>query len=635
MARIHRIAGVVLWLVVCALVWTPENCPGLVIYRIGGEDLPLPPEAGSAGVEFEPLPWETTVSQGGEEFQVDLEGGNLELVSYDPNVNIATTWEQRGGHVNPASPAAFAAYDDDHSTSWIVPKYICAEFSKYFRCVDDYGGAGTIEHVFGGYVSGDLTVFPVDRVVIFTGRATPGTTVRNLRVHLGKGRLPISNMFVNPQSPYVEVRDNKQDSVVVAFDPPQQATFVQVAASEHNTQWEVQEIEVYARGYADRGTYVSNRIDLVQPAAWGDLTWTGSIDPEAQVLIRTRSGNTVEPTVFWRITGRGDQRVRVSRAEYDDLERGEEGGTTYDLDNWTSWSSPYDFAESAGTPVASLGPRRFLQFKVDFTGGGDAGGRVDFLEFRASTRPAASEVLGEITPIVADLGEATPFTYTLRPFIGARNTGFDHLELTASAARFLSVEAVRINQQEVAFTDTLEEHRLAVGFRPLDQQDTGIQVEVDFTAAVFRFGTEFDARVSSSAEPLEVPQLVSPGNATDEVVGDRVTVETTAERGALLAVTASQRTVTPNGDGINDDLELVYDIFETTHALGVDIEIRDLGGGLVRSYPGAGQVGRHAQTWDGRDASGRVVAPGVYLYRVVADADQEQGEQIGTICVAY
>lgn len=132
-----------------------------------------------------------------------------------------------------------------------------------------------------------------------------------------------------------------------------------------------------------------------------------------------------------------------------------------------------------------------------------------------------------------------------------------------------------------------------------------------------------------------MPQRVSPGNADDDVEGDRVRVETTAQRGALLATSASPRTLTPNGDGVNDALALTYDIFEITDAVAVDIEIRDLERRLVRSYPGTGEIGRHTQSWDGRDASGRVVAPGVYVYRVVVDADEEEAEEIGTISVAY
>ncbi len=630
MALINRSLNVVLWMVVWTLVWTPENSAGLVIYRLGGADLPPPPEINSPGVDFNQLPWEATAEEGGDTFQAELKAGVLSLLSYDPNVNIAPGWVDReDAWMAPSGVGTAVAFDGDHSTSWLVPLYICAEFTRYFSCTADYGSTGTLQFALGA-------TFPLDRIVVFSGRQNPGTTVRNIRFHLAPVVPDIGiQLFIGPLSPFIEVRDNRKDSLVVKV-PSQPVRFMQVAVGEHNTPWEIQEIEVFARGFVERGTYVSNRIEFDEPAAWGDLRWTGNIDPGAQVLIQTRSGTDDDPTLYWQRTGWGDQRVQISRSQYNRLGQGEQAGTTYDLDNWTLWSAPYAFADSAGTAITSLGPRRFLQFKVDFLGGGDAGGGVDFLEFRASSPPAASALLGEIAPTVADLGQTTQFTYTLRPTLETQNTGFDHLELTSSSARFLSIEAVRINEEEVLdFTSTVEDDRLVIGFRTLKQQDTGIPIEVDFSAAIFRFGTSFNARVFHSAIPLEVPQQVSPGNATDRVEGDRVTVETTADRGALLTVSAATRVFTPNGDGVNDTVDLSYDIFETIHAVAVDIEIRDLAGGLVRSYPGAGEVGRHLQAWDGTNASGQVVAPGVYLYRVVVDADEEKDEQIGTIYAAY
>ena len=419
MARIHNISGLGLWIAACTLAWTPDSCPGLDIYRLGGGDLPDPPELGSAGVDFLQLPWEPAAAAGGEVFQAVDEEGTLELLKYDANVNIAAAWEERGGWISPSGIGHAVAFDGDHGTSWIVPQYLCAEMGGYFAvvtggaCDDDYGGGGTLVINLGGSV-------PLDRVVVYTGRNVPGTTVRNIRFHVAPV-VPDKALFVlaRPQSPYIEVRDNRADSLVVQLDPPQPVGFFQAAVGEHNTRWEIQEIEMYARGFVRQGSYVSNRIDLGEPAAWGDLRWAESADPGGQVFMRTRSGADDDPTLFWQRTGRGEQRVEVTRAEYGRLARGEQAGTTYDRDNWSLWSTPYDLAESAGTAITSLGPRRFLQFKIDFKGGGEAGGRVDFLEFRASAPPAASELRGEIAPIVADLGAATQFRYTLRPFIGA------------------------------------------------------------------------------------------------------------------------------------------------------------------------------------------------------------------------
>ena len=83
-----------------------------------------------------------------------------------------------------------------------------------------------------------------------------------------------------------------------------------------------------------------------------------------------------------------------------------------------------------------------------------------------------------------------------------------------------------------------------------------------------------------------------------------------------------------------------YEVLETTGSLPVLIEIRDLAGRRVREvYAGEDDLGHHQHAWDGTDEVGKIVPPGVYLYRVFAHADEkkerEQVTRFGTIHVAY
>ena len=62
--------------------------------------------------------------------------------------------------------------------------------------------------------------------------------------------------------------------------------------------------------------------------------------------------------------------------------------------------------------------------------------------------------------------------------------------------------------------------------------------------------------------------------------------------------------------------------YELARAGMVDLAVYDLKGRLVRRLE-AGRVveaGRHWAQWDGRDASGRSVAAGVYFYRMRCDS---------------
>ena len=51
--------------------------------------------------------------------------------------------------------------------------------------------------------------------------------------------------------------------------------------------------------------------------------------------------------------------------------------------------------------------------------------------------------------------------------------------------------------------------------------------------------------------------------------------------------------------------------------------IFDVAGRQVRRFQGLGGQGLNSVTWDGRDDTGRSVASGVYLYRLVTPAGSE------------
>ena len=158
---------------------------------------------------------------------------------------------------------------------------------------------------------------------------------------------------------------------------------------------------------------------------------------------------------------------------------GEKAGTGYDQANWTFWSSPYAFADSSGTPVVSLSPRRYLQLRVDFLPQDDDGGQVDFLEVRASP-PVATQLVGEVWPVEVKVGQPQQFTYVLRPTIGVDSGGFDRLEV-ATVARLGPVTQVRIGDEPVDYAvEATEPHRVVVSIPRLTAQDSGALVEVVF-----------------------------------------------------------------------------------------------------------------------------------------------------------
>jgi len=81
-----------------------------------------------------------------------------------------------------------------------------------------------------------------------------------------------------------------------------------------------------------------------------------------------------------------------------------------------------------------------------------------------------------------------------------------------------------------------------------------------------------------------------------------------------LAVQMSGRTVTPNGDGINDSVAFTL---PATQAGFPRAQVYDARGRRVADLAA---VSSTQLRWDGRDAAGRVVASGVYLVQISEDS---------------
>jgi hypothetical protein len=602
---------------------------GLVIYRWGGESMPLPSEAERENVEFIQLSWsDLEVASGGEAFQLDMDDQGIRALKLDPQVNLAVPAQLAGGVYQ--DDKFNQVFDGDLSNVWLAEKYLCTSASRNHQCDDIYSRTGTVQI--------DLQEpYLLDRLVLVSGIDNPATVVRNFAVHVATAVPRLTYVRPSPIRPFiVEIRDNRQQFRQVPIPARAPVRFVQVSLGEHNEDWEVYDIQVYGKGFVRRSIYQANIIDFGRTMNWGDLRWSGIQDPKAQVLIQTRSGLDNGPELFWRFTGRGGEKALVERTAYDGLKVGEKAGITYDQANWTFWSAPYDFADSSGAAVVSLSPRRYFQFKVDFLPQDNDGGQVGFLELRAS-EPVATNLVGEVWPIEALVGQPTRFTYALRPTIRAEDGGFDGLEIETSSL-IQSVHELRVGDGAVAYeVEVQEPHRLAVRFPRLEARDSGALIEVEFEAQVLRYGATFAARVSDSARPQEVPQAVNVGNATAAYEGNRVSVATASVgQQSLLQVSAVSAVFTPNGDGHNDVVGIGYAILEIIGAAQVEVVVLDLSGRVVRRvYAGSDGIGEYQRRWDGRDKAGQLMPPGIYLYRVSVNANRGKVEKIGVVHAVY
>ena len=411
--------------------------------------------------------------------------------------------------------------------------------------------------------------------------------------------------------------------------------------------WEVAEFEVYGEGFVEETVLVTQILDFGQPINWGKIRWDADVPEGTRIEVRTRTGNTPDPSLYFAENINGDIRP-ITLAAYGKLDPSGRLPTVYDTDNWSFWSPPYDFAAGLrdsdapaeawrdGTPLLSPGPSRYIQLSFRLFSTFTTAPRIRSFTLQFGNAPAAHEILGEVWPIAVDSFAPTEFTYVVRPEFSADDTGFDRLEIRTHA-QVRAVSAVKRDGTELdldAFVPDIQADRLVVSFPRLQGEDDSFkQLEVSFVVPVLRFGTEFSGWVFDSDDPDQIKQQIRPGNATFRFSGDALAVNTPVGGRLLVDIAVTSNPLTPNGDGLNETLEIAYKLREVTASRPVRLAIYNLAGQLVVELPSiTARSGEFAHRWDGRDAAGQLVPPGTYIWRLQLE---EKEERTGILAVAY
>ena len=264
--------------------------------------------------------------------------------------------------------------------------------------------------------------------------------------------------------------------------------------------------------------------------------------------------------------------------------------------------------------------------------------RIDQLQIQLAEVPLAREVVGEIWPIEVETFVSTPFTYIVRPTFDEQHLGFDRLEiLTHSSVDGISGLVVDGEQLDLdQFPPQILSDRVILSFPELrGQADSFKRIEVSFEVPVLRYGSEFSGWVFNTSDPDRIRQQVRAGNSTFQFSGNVLSVATPLQGNLLVDLEPSSPAITPNGDGVNDELVLTYKLRQLTLARRVRLQVYDLAGRRVRDLaPEAVASGIFEQRWDGRGDDGLLVPPGTYVYSVTLDAEREE-RRVGVLSVVY
>ncbi len=436
-------------------------------------------------------------------------------------------------------------------------------------------------------------------------------------------------------------RDEKNESPIVDVDvPPQYVRLIKVR-SLSSTPFEIDEVEVYGTGYLSEARYVTDLIDLGDRATIGRVRWIEESVGEAAFSalgVRVRTGLDDTPVVYQRkgVGEFGDPFViEVPGEDYYELDRLNRGPLIEDEENWSPWKS----AES-GQLITAPGPRRYVQFRLDFNGRIFDARQVARLQFDYLQPPIADTLRAEVFPRLAEAEKAASFNYAVLLKANGSVRGYDRLEVDTNI-EVASIRNLRINGEPVDFDVVAnEEDRFVLSF-PLVDGD-GDLLEFTFDLPIFRFGSTFSGRAYNSRWP-SVPQILEAGNAVsfgpedvDELASLAVAIPQ-AQVGKLVGqILFSTRVLTPNGDGINDELDIFFNLLQLTLPTPVVLEIYDLAGRKVHTvFDDEHRIGPVEKRWDGRGSDGRALLPGSYIWVMRIRADAFEEVHTGTIAIAY
>ena len=367
------------------------------------------------------------------------------------------------------------------------------------------------------------------------------------------------------------------------------------------TQPNVAEIEVYGSLHAERGTFTSAVLDLGAPAVvknLGRVRWQATVPAGTELTVQFR--------------------------------RADQGG----------WSPPLatgDIWFPAEEPAA------LVQYRVNMvTHSPEKTPVFEHLEIDFDPEVPVSRAQGRIAPNRVPMGRDTSFTYTLDVEFADADAGLAQICIDVPAPAI--VEGIAGLEPHAIETWNSTRDQLTIALAEPLRQDAQLQI---------RFRTRTHAAIHAFRARLFAPNSDNPLNAAENTGMDPqsnapyswVLSAATSDERVLSQVRVHPPVFSPNADGVNDFAAIEFALSKIETPRPVAIGIFDLSGRLVRAlrppplaagaYLRLPTEGRPPGLWDGRDAAGSLVGPGLYLYRVEVKVDTGAESAAGVIGVAY
>ena len=337
-----------------------RDASAVIIYRVGAPFAAAEKDRlQDLGIDFREVPWSFSALQQGLELD-SLSMGSLQPNFFDEDENIAQTLLARDGQIHITVFAhennlvGQVLLDEDPNTAYVWPEAVGVS-KRSARVTLDLGGQ-----------------FLVRKVRFRPLAENPGRFLEAF--HIGATNVPFNNFRI-PGLPSVGlqkpgdaptlgwINENTDPEVTVLLEPPDglATRFLQLDIRRVTAKAiELAEFEIFGGGFVNQASYLSDIIELENVASWGAITWSGRQDPNARIDIRTRTGADPQPDIFWQarpeqqdsikyLQGGGTLNAGAYKSSYDRLPDVfkpvyELNRVSPDAENWSFWSSLYDFA---------------------------------------------------------------------------------------------------------------------------------------------------------------------------------------------------------------------------------------------------------------------------------------------------
>ena len=392
----------------------------------------------------------------------------------------------------------------------------------------------------------------------------------------------------------------------------------------------VPELMLFSAGYPAQVVLRSEFIDLGVVA--GDqrakaikaLHWDASFPVDTELRLRSRSGMSLDENyMFYNKIGE-----QVTEARFNSMPavlRGKVDTTVVAGSDWSGWSN---FYQKTGESFKSESPRRYIQLEAILATEDPENTPVLKslgIEFEDAL---VQDARGIIVPRQTRPNEETNFMYGLRSEADKEHSGYDTIRFfwPGSIINEGTIK-VYIADSEIDVEVSVRSDSITVKLPEVVSSDSLI---FSFSARVLQNAASCEVDISNS-QNVGLWQNVEPAERRASQV---FLPELVGGHRLLHDIRFSSDILTPNNDGVNDELVVEFVVYKTEFAKAY-VRIYDLSGRMIATLSKDKESFGNIYTWDARDSYDKFVPPGIYTLQIKLDAQVGSESVSRKLSVAY